>query len=49
MAAKEKPASAPEKKGAIIANVKEETAVETYWHAAGRSKMRRPPKNHKEN
>ena len=47
MAGKRNTASAPEKKGEVIADVREETAVETYWHAAGRSKMRKPPKNYK--
>jgi polyphosphate kinase 2 len=47
MATKKNMASAPEKKGELIADVKEETAVETYWHAAGRSKMRKPPKDYK--
>jgi polyphosphate kinase 2 len=47
MATKKNMGSAPEKKGEVIADVIEETAVETYWHAAGRSKMRKPPKNYK--
>ncbi len=47
MTTKKVPAAAPEKKGEVIADVREETAVETYWHAAGRSKMRKPPKNYK--
>ena len=47
MTTKKVPAAAPEKKGEVIADVREETAVETYWHAAGRSKMRTPPKNYK--
>jgi polyphosphate kinase 2 len=47
MATKKGLTSAPEKKGEVIADVKEETAVETYWHAAGRAKMRKPPENYK--
>lgn len=44
---KEKPAAAPEKKGEIIKDAKEATAIESYWHAAGRAKLRKPPKNYK--
>jgi polyphosphate kinase 2 len=47
MATKENKPSTPETKGELIADVKEEIAVETYWHAAGRSRMRKPPKDYK--
>lgn len=46
MAVKKSKASAPEKMGELIADVTEETAVETYWHAAGRARMRKPPKGY---
>jgi polyphosphate kinase 2 len=42
-----KSAASPEKLGEIIEDVKEATSVEQYWHAAGRSKLRKPPKNYK--
>jgi len=37
----------PESAGQVCADVKEATAVEPYWHPAGRAKRRRPPKNYK--
>jgi len=37
----------PESSGEVIADVKEATKVEQYWHAAGRAKRRKPPKNYK--
>ncbi len=42
-----KSAASQEKLGEIIEDVKEATSVEQYWHAAGRSKLRKPPKNYK--
>ncbi|TNC94897.1 MAG: hypothetical protein FD121_1492 [Gallionellaceae bacterium] len=44
---KKKPAAAPEKNGEIIKDAKETTAIESYWHAAGKAKQRKPPKNYK--
>lgn len=46
MATKKKPASAPTTQSELLTDVAEETAVETYWHAAGRSKLRKPPKHY---
>ena len=44
---KKKPAAAPENNGEIIKDAQEATAIESYWHAAGRAKLRKPPKNYK--
>lgn len=44
---KKKSAAAPENNGEIIKDAKEATAIESYWHAAGRAKLRKPPKNYK--
>lgn len=38
---------APESSGEVIADVKEATKVEQYWHSAGRAKQRKPLKNYK--
>jgi polyphosphate kinase 2 len=38
---------APESSGEVIADVKETTKIEQYWHSAGRAKQRKPPKNYK--
>ena len=37
----------PEASGEVMADVKEGNAIEQYWHSAGRSKRRKPPKNYK--
>ena len=37
--------AAPE--GSVLRDAKEATAVEQYWHAAGRPKSRKPPKDYK--
>src|SRR3989338_4458150 len=44
---KRKKVASPDKSGEVIADVKEATSVEQYWHSAGRAKMRKPPKNYK--
>jgi polyphosphate kinase len=33
--------------GEVLADAKEGAAIEQYWHLAGRSKLRKPPKNYK--
>jgi len=35
------------KSGEVVADAKEVTAVESYWHAAGQTKLRKPSKNYK--
>ena len=37
----------PENMGEVKKDAKEEAAVESYWHAAGRAKLRKPPKDYK--
>ena len=37
---------APESSGEVIADVKEATKLEQYWHSARRAKQRKPPKNY---
>lgn len=37
----------PEFSGEVIADVREATKIEQYWHSAGRAKQRKPPKNYK--
>jgi hypothetical protein len=32
--------------GEVLSDVKELAAIEQYWHLAGRSKPRKPPKNY---
>jgi len=33
--------------GDVLSDAKELTAIEQYWHLAGRPKPRKPPKNYK--
>lgn len=42
-----KSAALPDQKGEVIADAKEATAVEQYWHSAERAKLRKPPKDYK--
>ncbi len=44
---KKKGVALADKSGEVVADAKEATAVEQYWHAAGRAKLRKPPKNYK--
>jgi polyphosphate kinase 2 len=44
---RKKRALPPESSGEVIADVKEATRVEQYWHSAGRAKQRKPPRNYK--
>ena len=43
--AKNRKSAAPEE--SVLRDAKEITAVEQYWHAAGRPKLRKPPKDYK--
>jgi polyphosphate kinase 2 len=38
---------APEESGEVLADVKEATKIEQYWHSAARAKQRKPPKHYK--
>jgi len=38
---------APESSGEVIADAREATKLEQYWHSATRAKRRKPPKNYK--
>jgi hypothetical protein len=44
---KKKAAASARKLGEVVADAKEEIAVEQYWHSAGQAKLRKPPKNYK--
>lgn len=44
---RKKRALPPESSGEVIADVKEASRVEQYWHSAGRAKRRKPPRNYK--
>ncbi|MDO8350669.1 MAG: polyphosphate kinase 2 [Gallionella sp.] len=42
-----KAATSADNSGEVVADAKETNAVEQYWHSAGQTKLRKPPKNYK--
>lgn len=42
-----KSAASADNSGEVVADAKEVNAVEQYWHSAGQTKLRKPPKDYK--